>query len=89
MSEEQPFKSMRITLSDEALSRLEVIKQRGRFRSYSGAIEEIIRAIFNLMPIYGTVAQSIKERKKLPPIVLESIVDQSKAHLDRFVLMET
>lgn len=48
MSEEE-FKSVRITLSEEAMKRLEMIMRDAAFRSYSSAIEECIRATFDVI----------------------------------------
>ena len=48
MSEEAPFKSMKVTLSEAAIDMLELIKKDGYFRSYSTAVEESIRTIFFL-----------------------------------------
>lgn len=47
MSEE--FKPIRITLSEEAFNRLEVVMKVAKFRSYSSTIEECIRAIYDVM----------------------------------------
>ena len=87
MSEEKPFTSMRITLSDEAIRKLGVIRKRGRFRSNSGTIEEVIRAIFELIPIYETVAETIRDKETLSPDVLQMMVDRSMAYLYRFALL--
>lgn len=48
MSEEAEFKSMRITISDEASARLEGIMKRASFRSYSSTVEECIRVVHDL-----------------------------------------
>ena len=48
MSEETPFRSIKITLSEEALARLDFIVKQASFRSYSSGIEECIRAIYDL-----------------------------------------
>jgi hypothetical protein len=45
MSEEIPFKSMKITLSEEAYEKLTILRQGGAFRSDSATIEECIRAV--------------------------------------------
>lgn len=47
MSEE--FKPIRITLSEEAFDRLEYIMKNAAFRSYSSAIEECIRVVFDII----------------------------------------
>lgn len=84
MSEER-FKSLRITLSDEALARLKRIKERGRFRSYSSAIEETIRAMFELMPIYSTAIKRRERKGQLSRDDLQYFFDQCMAFLYRFV----
>jgi len=49
MSEEIPFKSMKITLSDEAISRLAWIVKKASFRSNSSGVEECIRVVYDLI----------------------------------------
>ena len=49
MSEEQDFKAVRITLSQEAFDRMEKIMNQAKFRSYSLMIEECIRTIHDVM----------------------------------------
>jgi len=49
MSEEVPFKSMKITLSEEAVEKLNKLRQGGAFRSDSATIEECIRAINDMI----------------------------------------
>ncbi|MDH5448632.1 MAG: hypothetical protein OEX01_06495 [Candidatus Bathyarchaeota archaeon] len=46
MSEETPFKSIKITLSEEALDMLAILRKKGYFRSDSMAIEESIRTVY-------------------------------------------
>ena len=77
---------MRITLSDDAIEKLEFIKKRGRFRSSSSAIEEIIRVIFELIPVYAAVYEAHGKWKKLTTDALELTVDRSIAYLYRFAL---
>ena len=84
MSEEKPFKSMRITLSDDAVEKLTIIKKRGRFRSYSGTIEEVIRAMYELIPIYSVVYRSQGEAEGLTSEALQLVVDRTMAYLYRF-----
>jgi len=47
MSEE--FKPIRITLSEEAFTRLDKIMKDAKFRSYSSTIEECIRVISDII----------------------------------------
>ena len=46
---EDDFKSIRITLSQEAFYRLERIMEDAKFRSNSSTIEECIRVVYDLM----------------------------------------
>jgi hypothetical protein len=55
MTEETPFKSMKITLSEEALARLDKIVKNASFRSYSAGIEECIRGLSDVLVEVGTV----------------------------------
>ena len=48
MNKERPFKSIRISLSDDAVVMLEGLKKSGQFRSYSSTIEEAIRTLHEL-----------------------------------------
>jgi len=54
MSEE--FKPIRITLSEEAFDRLDRIMKDASFRNHSSAIEECIRAIFDIIDEIQVVA---------------------------------
>jgi len=47
MSEEIAFKSIKITLSEEALRRLSKLRKGGSFRSDSATIEECIRTVYD------------------------------------------
>ena len=48
MSEEVPFRSIKVTLSEEALGRLAEMRLTGSFRSDSATVEECIRAIYDV-----------------------------------------
>jgi hypothetical protein len=48
MSQEVPFRSVKITLSEEALDRLASLRFIGSFRSDSATIEECIRAVHDI-----------------------------------------
>jgi Arc/MetJ-type ribon-helix-helix transcriptional regulator len=60
MSEEAPFKSIKITLSEEAIEKLCELRQGGSFRSDSAAIEECIRAMSDM---YNELESSIKSHR--------------------------
>ena len=49
MSQNLPFRSIKITLSEEALNRLDAIQKQASFRSYSSSIEECIRVVYDMM----------------------------------------
>ena len=50
MSQEEPsFKSLRITLSEEALRRLDQVMKEAAFRSSSSTVEECIRVVYEIM----------------------------------------
>jgi metal-responsive CopG/Arc/MetJ family transcriptional regulator len=58
MSEENPFKSIKITLSEEALSRLDKIVKNASFRSSSSGIEECIRLVYDLIEeVHSTIGR--------------------------------
>lgn len=59
---EHEFKPIRITLSDEAFTRLEAMMEKAAFRSYSAAIEECIRAMYD---IKGDIEVAIETGKKV------------------------
>lgn len=49
MSEETPFKSLKITLSDEALDKLSKLRFTACMRSDSATIEECIRTFYDIV----------------------------------------
>ena len=53
---ELPFKSIKITLSSEALHRLDYITKQASFRSYSSGIEECVRVVYDLIREIYSVA---------------------------------
>lgn len=74
MAEEIPFKSVKITLSEEALSKLDFIIKDAAFRSYSSGIEECIRVVYDLMQeIYSTIGD------RNEPITLATREKQAEA----------
>jgi len=53
-----PFKSIKVTLSTEALSRLNSIVNQASFRSFSSGVEECIRAVYDIMEdIYAVIGE--------------------------------
>jgi len=61
---EEGFKPIRITLSDEAFERLEKIMKTAAFRSYSAAIEECIRVVYDIAGDIWLVAGGKNEPDK-------------------------
>jgi len=73
MSEEVPFKSLKITLSDEAIAKLQKLRTTAALRSDSATIEECIRTFYEIaMDVYyeaDRAAQSaLSTNSKLKPI---------------------
>lgn len=65
MSQEEPsFKSLRITLSEEALERLDEIMKEAAFRSYSSTVEECIRVVYEIMRDISTQIDLTSKRKE-------------------------
>ena len=65
MTEEVPFRSVRVTLSDEAMAMVAELRRTGSLRSDSATIEECIRAVYDVyedMQMMGRVAKQ-QERK--------------------------
>lgn len=48
-SQSNDFKSLRITLSQEAFDRMETIMKTAKFRSYSSTVEECLRTTYDIM----------------------------------------
>lgn len=64
LSEEMPFKSMKITLSEEAIERLDSITKGASFRSNSSTIEECIRVVYDIIhELYSVVGTPDEEVK--------------------------
>lgn len=66
MSEEVPFKSIKITLSEDAIEKLAKLRQRGSFRSDSATIEECVRVIYDIssdlfIEIDSVLARNLKQ----------------------------
>jgi len=64
MSEEAPFRSVKITLSEEALDRLAELRAIGSCRSDSATVEECIRTIYDIV-IDVSSEMAIAREKKL------------------------
>jgi hypothetical protein len=67
MSEEEvPFKTLKITMSEEAFNILESLRISGSFRSYSMTIEESIRSLFDILKEIYVVEYTAKSQKPIP-----------------------
>lgn len=80
MTEEVSFKSMKITLSEEALDRVGKIMQYAAFRSYSSTIEECIRAVWDIMDEIFILAGERGEPE------VHTTVEQGTESLNRIVM---
>ena len=85
--EEVPFKSIKITLSEDALDMLDALRKVGSFRSYSMTVEECIRSIFDVsQDITGSI-QHAREMgtKPISPIQQSVILQRLSLRLKRFI----
>lgn len=87
MSEEEvPFKSMKITLSEEALDMLAILRKKGYFRSNSMTIEECIRAIHDISgDIRAHIVYYKGKGEQVPPAEQLSAYKRYALRLARFV----
>jgi len=84
MSEEEvPFKSMKITLSEEAIEILDELRKSSAFRSYFMTIEECIRAIDIITKDISAVWSSYQSN--FPPEVLMKAFRRHSMRLHRFL----
>jgi len=73
MPEETPFKSVKITLSEEALTRLAELRKQGYYRSDSATIEECIRIVYDTaVDIAAIMARSRQREEKLVPVEIQA-----------------
>ncbi len=63
--EEVPFKSMKITLSDDVLEKTLELMKTGSFRSYSNVIEECIRAVYDVSFDMTAIFSSVPKGQRL------------------------
>ena len=67
MSEETPFKSIKITLSEEAIRKLSGLRKGGSFRSDSATIEECIRTTFDISEDIFSELEIWNEKNRIQP----------------------
>lgn len=60
--EEVPFKSVKVTLSEEAIRMLGTLRYRGAFRSDSMTVEECIRRMYDICEDIGELLQLGEDR---------------------------
>lgn len=66
MSQELPFKTMNITLSEEAYRQLTELKAGGAFQSDSAGVEECVRAVYTILEDVGRTASNSKDWRGNP-----------------------
>lgn len=90
MSEEEvPFKSIKITLSEEALRVLSVLRKRGSFRSNSMTVEECLRAIFDITVDFAARARVYaKKGEDIPQVEEQRALRSYLLRLARFIETE-
>ena len=67
VDEEEPFRKIRLTLSEDAIEKIGTLKSEGYFRSDSMTVEECIRAIYDI--VEDLKVSSGASRKK--PILID------------------
>jgi len=82
--EEVPFKSMKITLSEDAIDKLGELVKMGSFRSYSSAVEECIRAVYDVSLDMGILFKST-QGQILPPNAQQEAFRRYFLRLTRFI----
>lgn len=94
MNKKKPFKSLRITLSDDAVVMLDGLKKSGKFRSHSATIEEAIRTLHELVTEHLAVSYRMgflkniengEERFKRYEMMFMNFGDTAFKRLTRFV----
>ena len=85
MPEDVPFKSMSITLSDEALEKLALLKQGGAFGSDSATIEECIRAVYGMFE--DTISEIDRAQKNNDGQVKTMDLGSQAEMLRRFLML--
>ena len=87
MTKEVPFKSIRITLSEEAIRMLGSLRYVGTFRSDSMTVEECIRTIYDVAEELSASMQRAADKgeKPIPPLEQAIILQRIGLRLKRFV----
>jgi len=82
MSEEVPFKSLKITLSDEALDKLFKLRVNSAMRSDSATIEECIRTFSDITEdLYNVMDNAAREALSSNNSTLKKLSVEQEANL--------
>lgn len=87
-SPEVCFKSIKVTLSEEALMLLDELKKAGSFRSNSMTIEESIRAVHDIMAYLMAAIDQAKHGKPIPTEARLTLARDITIRLARFLYNE-
>jgi len=85
MTQDVPFKTLKVTLSDEALEKLALLRQGGAFNSDSAAIEECVRMIYAMFQ--DTVSELERAKVDRTGQVETMDLGRQAEMLRRFLLM--
>ncbi|MCJ7630836.1 hypothetical protein MUP77_00310 [Candidatus Bathyarchaeota archaeon] len=86
MSEEEvPFKSLKITLSDDVLEKLALLLRTGSFRSQSSTIEECIRAVYDVSLDMVALLNTVPQAQTMLPAAQQEAFRRYMMRMMRFV----
>lgn len=87
--EEVPFKSMKITLSEEAIRLLAALRHKGSYRSDSATIEDCIRAIYDVsLDIATEVGSALKGKRSMSIIEIRELTRRISVRISRFIPLD-
>lgn len=90
VDEEEPFRKIRLTLSEDAIEKLGILRKRGYFRSDSMTVEESIRTIYAVLTDIDSVLTSSfksleqKDHFDFSDEEIKLLLELIIARLDRF-----
>ncbi len=82
---EVPFKTLKITLSDEALEKIAVLRQGGAFNSDSATMEECVRVVYSMFQ--DTISELERSKVDRTGQVETMDLGRQAEMLRRFLLM--
>jgi Arc/MetJ-type ribon-helix-helix transcriptional regulator len=82
-SEEVPFKSMKITLSEDVIDKLSELVKTGSFRSNSSAVEECIRIAYDMIVDMNVLLASQRGKSLTPIQIAEAQQEAFRRYLLR------